>query len=79
MDMAGMLDKLRAALFALTNELGLDVNLDTVNKVSDRTPNLCRPACGAPYAGSRQGGRVYAVKLRTHEGLLPPDAGPSRA
>ncbi|MEA4833050.1 MAG: dihydroxy-acid dehydratase [Oscillospiraceae bacterium] len=31
-------------LFALAHELGIDVDLNMVNEISDRTPNLCRLA-----------------------------------
>lgn len=36
-------------LFALAHELGIEVGLDTINEISDRTPNLCRLAPAGPY------------------------------
>ena len=64
-------------LFAIANELGLDVNLDTVNKVSDRTPNLCRlaPAGEHHMQDLDRAGGVYAVMSELMKGgLLASDA-----
>ena len=36
-------------LFALAHELGVDVGLETINEISDSTPNLCRLAPAGPH------------------------------
>lgn len=50
-------------LFALANELGIDIGLDTVNEVSEKTPNLCRlaPAGKHHMQDLQAAGGVYAV------------------
>ncbi len=50
-------------LFALAHELGLKVDLHTVNEVSEKTPNLCRlaPAGGHHMQDLNRAGGVYAV------------------
>ncbi len=64
-------------LFALAHEMGLDVSLETVNEVSEKTPNLCRlaPAGKHHMQDLFAAGGVYAV---IHElvkgGLIAEDA-----
>jgi dihydroxy-acid dehydratase len=50
-------------LFALAHELGLDIDLDMVNEVSEKTPNLCRlaPAGRHHLQDLNSAGGVYAV------------------
>jgi dihydroxy-acid dehydratase len=40
----GLSTKLVLHLFALASELNLDIDLNTVNEISEKTPNLCRLA-----------------------------------
>lgn len=50
-------------LFALAHELGLDISLDTVNEISEKTPNLCRlaPAGVHHVQDLDAAGGVYAL------------------
>ena len=50
-------------LFALAHELGLDLELNIVNEISEKTPNLCRlaPAGGHHLQDLNRAGGVYAV------------------
>ncbi len=64
-------------LFALAHELGIDIGLDTVNAVSEKTPNLCRlaPAGAHHMQDLFMAGGVYAVMHElTKGGLLAEDA-----
>ncbi len=64
-------------LFALAHELKLSVNLDTVNSISERTPNLCRlaPAGEHHVQDFYMAGGVYAVMSELKKGgLLKEDA-----
>mgnify|MGYP001053751486 FL=1 len=50
-------------LFALAHELGLDISLDMVNEISEKTPNLCRlaPAGVHHVQDLDAAGGVYAL------------------
>ncbi|WP_424244634.1 dihydroxy-acid dehydratase [Elusimicrobium posterum] len=50
-------------LFAIANELGVEMNLKTVNEVSSKTPNLCKlaPAGMHHMQDLHKAGGVYAV------------------
>lgn len=64
-------------LFALANEMGIDISLDMVNEVSEKTPNLCRlaPAGRHHMQDLFAAGGVYAVMNElTKGGLLCEDA-----
>ena len=58
---------------AIANECGITVNLDTVNEISEKTPNLCHLAPAGPtyMEDLNEAGGVYAVlKELTKVGLL---------
>lgn len=59
-------------LFALAHELGIDVNLNTINEISDSTPNLCRlaPAGGHHMQDLWGAGGVSAVMRELARGGL---------
>ncbi len=64
-------------LFALAHELGLDLALDTVNEISEKTPNLCRlaPAGKHHLQDLNAAGGVYAIMNELSKiGLLYEDA-----
>ncbi len=64
-------------LFALAYELGLDIDLNLVNELSERTPNLCRlaPAGRHHLQDLNAAGGVYAVMNEVAKaGLLYGDA-----
>ncbi|HOV69072.1 MAG TPA: dihydroxy-acid dehydratase [Clostridia bacterium] len=50
-------------LFAIAHEANVDINLDVVNEISQRTPNLCRLSPAGPYyvEDLYQAGGVLAV------------------
>lgn len=50
-------------LFALANELGVEIDLNTINEVSEKTPNLCKlaPAGCHHMQDLERAGGVYAV------------------
>jgi dihydroxy-acid dehydratase len=55
-------------LFALASELNLNIDLNTVNEISEKTPNLCRLAPRqAPHAGFVGGGRRVRGDPRADE------------
>ena len=58
---------------AIANECGVDFNLDTVNEISERTPNLCHLAPAGPtyMEDLNEAGGVYAVMKEIEKlGLL---------
>lgn len=59
-------------LFALAHELGLDISLETVNEISENTPNLCRLAPAGPHhmQDLYQAGGVYGVISELLDGNL---------
>ncbi|HZJ78887.1 MAG TPA: dihydroxy-acid dehydratase [Clostridia bacterium] len=60
-------------LFALAHELGVDISMDTVNEISQKTPNLCRlaPAGAHHVQDLNAAGGVYAVMSElTKVGLI---------
>ncbi len=59
-------------LFALAHEMGLDVNLDMVNEISEKTPNLCRlaPAGGHHVQDLHMAGGVYGVMSEIRKAKL---------
>ncbi|MDR1891915.1 MAG: dihydroxy-acid dehydratase [Oscillospiraceae bacterium] len=59
-------------LFAIAHEAGVELNLDLVNEVSDRTPNLCRlaPAGTHHMQNLHLAGGVYEVISRLIEAGL---------
>lgn len=63
-------------LFALSNELGIEISLDTINEISAKTPNLCRlaPAGVHHMQDLFLAGGVYAVMRELSKaGLLSED------
>ncbi|NLL38509.1 MAG: dihydroxy-acid dehydratase [Clostridiales bacterium] len=64
-------------LFAIAHEMGLELNLDMVNDISESTPNICKlaPAGGHHMQDLHFAGGVYAVMNELNKsGLLAPDA-----
>jgi dihydroxy-acid dehydratase len=64
-------------LFAIANECGITLDLNTVNNVSSKTPNLCRLAPAGPHhmEDLHSAGGVYAVMRELDgAGLLEKDA-----
>lgn len=60
-------------LFAIAHEMGIGLNLDMVNQVSESTPNICKlaPAGGHHVQDLHFAGGVYAVMNELHKnGLL---------
>jgi dihydroxy-acid dehydratase len=64
-------------LFAIANECGITLDLNTVNAVSSKTPNLCRLAPSGPHHMEElhSAGGVYAVMWELDKaGLIEKDA-----
>ena len=60
-------------LFALAHELGVEIDLNTINEVSEKTPNLCKlaPAGCHHMQDLERAGGVYAVMNSMYEkGLI---------
>lgn len=60
-------------LFALAHELGVEIDLNTINEVSEKTPNLCKlaPAGCHHMQDLERAGGVYAVMNSLYEkGLI---------
>ena len=57
-------------LLAIAHEAGLDFDLETMNKISDQTPNLCHLApAGRTYIQElNEAGGIYAVMNEPCEG-----------
>ncbi|MDO5717638.1 MAG: dihydroxy-acid dehydratase [Tissierellia bacterium] len=59
-------------LFGLANEMGVDINLGTINEISESTPNLCKlaPAGFHHMQDLNRAGGVYAVMNELFEASL---------
>ena len=64
-------------LFAIANECGIKLDLNTINQISSKTPNLCRLAPAGPHhiEELHAAGGVYAVvRELDNAGLIEKDA-----
>lgn len=63
-------------LTAIANEAEVDMNLDIINEISNKTPNLCKLAPAGPYHMEdlyRAGGVLSVAKELSKKGLLKLD------
>lgn len=63
-------------LTAIANEAQVDMNLDIINEISNKTPNLCKLAPAGPYHMEdlyRAGGVLSVAKELSKKGLLKLD------